>query len=371
MIKLSPFNPMFGKRPPIFVGRMDIIENLLQSYHDPNAPERITILSGVRGCGKTSILSDITSMLEGNSDWIVINASSTEHLLENIIGMFELKLDEKKGQSQIGIDSISVGLPLVNMKVGLSSKDNTNPLGFYPRLYKLLSICKEMELKVLFSIDEVNNTKDVKEFIASYQLLYRENFDICLLMAGLPHLIDSVLNDEVLTFLKRANRITLSTIDAYTFKIEYERIFHENGFIIEPDGIDLAYRSTGGYPYLFQLIGYFLWKMDDKRINLPNVNKAIEQSKGMLYQNVYDIVFRELSAMEQEFLRAMSEEGNKSEIQVVRDKLKKDSAYINNYRNRLIKRGIIQSAGFGVVAFVLPFFGDFILESVTEIKSSP
>ena len=361
-MKLSPFNPMFGKRPPIFVGRADIIEDLLRSYHDPNAPERITILSGVRGCGKTSILSDISSMLEESSDWIVINASSTEHLLKNISGMFELKLDEKRRQSQVEIDSISLGLPFVNLEVGLNSKDTLNPSGFYPRLYKLLNICKELELKVLFAVDEVNNTKDVKEFIASYQLLYRENFDICLLMAGLPHLIDSVLNDEVLTFLRRANRITLSTIDAYTFKIEYERIFRENGFIIESDGIDLAYRSTGGYPYLFQLIGYFLWKIDDKKINMSNVSMVIEQSKAMLYQNVYDIVFKELSVMEQEFLLAMSEEGNKSEIQAIREKLKKDSPYVNNYKNRLIKRGIIQSAGFGVVAFVLPFFCDFLLE---------
>jgi hypothetical protein len=250
----------------------------------------------------------------------------------------------------------------VNLEVGLGNKDLQEPLGFYPKLYKLLSVCKDLELKVLFTIDEVNNTKDVKEFISSYQLLYRENFDICLLMAGLPHLIDSVLNDEVLTFLRRANRIVLSTIDAYNFKIEYERIFQENGFIVESEGIDLAYQSTGGYPYLFQLIGYFLWKTETKMIDVPNVRRAIEQSKGMLYQNVYDIVFSELSIIEQTFLLAMSEVGSKVEVQAIRERLMKDPAYINNYKNRLTKRGIIKNAGFGVVAFTLPFFSDFLLE---------
>ena len=361
-MKLSPFNPMFGKRPQTFVGRADIIENLLGSYHDPNAPERITILSGVRGCGKTSILSDITSILEEDSDWIVINSSSTDHLLENIIGMFELKLDEKKHKRQVGIDSVSVGLPFVNLEVGLSNKNLQEPLGFYPKLYKLLSICRDLELKVLFAIDEVNNTKDVKEFISSYQLLYRENFELCLLMAGLPHLVDSVLNDEVLTFLRRANRIVLSTIEPYNFKVEYEKIFQENGFIVEHEGIELAYRSTGGYPYLFQLIGFFLWKTENKKINLSNVRRAIEQSKGMLYQNVYDIVYSELSIVEQGFLLAMAKAGNKVEVQAIRESLEKDSAYVNNYKNRLVKRGIIKSAGFGVVAFTLPFFVDFLLE---------
>jgi predicted AAA+ superfamily ATPase len=366
-MKLSPFNPMFGKRPQTFVGRADIIENLLTSYHDHNAPERITILSGVRGCGKTSILSDITSILEKDSDWIVINSSSTELLLENIIGMFELKLDEKNRKNQMGIDSVSVGLPFVNLEVSLDNKDFQEPLGFYPKLYKLLSICKDLELKVLFTIDELNNTKDVKEFISSYQLLYREDFDICLLMAGLPHLIDSVLNDEVLTFLRRANRIVLSTIDPYNFKLEYERIFQENGFIVEAEGIDLAYRSTGGYPYLFQLIGYFLWKTEARRINVPNVRRAIEQSKGMLYQNVYDIVLSELSIIEQEFLFAMSKVGSKVEVKAIRERLNKDPAYINNYKNRLTKRGIIKSTGFGVVAFTLPFFVDFLLENNTRV----
>ena len=47
--KMGPFTPKFGRRPASFIGRQDIINELLDGIYDLNSPMRTTIISGVRG----------------------------------------------------------------------------------------------------------------------------------------------------------------------------------------------------------------------------------------------------------------------------------------------------------------------------------
>ena len=356
----SPFNPRFGKRPESFVGRADIVDGLIKEYYDKNALERVTIISGVRGSGKTSLLSDISDILEQSSDWIVVNVATTERLLDNLIGILEYKMHEKFGSNLPSVEGVTVGAPFFSVKFGKAQRDV--PASFYPELLSIMSELHKKNMKVIFIIDEVNSTEEMREFVSTYQLLIREEFDIVLLMAGLPHYVDGILNDKVLTFLRRSYQIFLPFIEPYILKLEYERAFKSAGRTFSDEALELAYLSTGGYPYLFQLIGFHLWRTDEETIDRPLVEMAIEQSKGMLYQNVYSIIYSELSQVEQEFLRAMSKGDKGVEIQEIRKQMKKSPGYVNNYREKLIKRGVITPASHGTVRFSLPYFRDFIME---------
>ena len=358
----SPFNPRFGKRPESFVGRADIVDGLIREYHDKNALERVTIISGVRGSGKTSLLSDISAILEQTEDWIVVNVATTERLLDNIIGIFKCKIQEKLHSKLPSVQSITLGTPLLSVELGKAQKDA--PTSFYPELYSMMKDLEKRKLKVIFVIDEVNNTEEMREFVSTYQLLIREEFDIVLLMAGLPYYVDGILNDRVLTFLRRSHQIFLPFIEPYILKLEYERVFGAVGRTFSEEALDLAYLSTGGYPYLFQLIGFHLWRTNEKEISRSLVEHSIEQSKGMLYQNVYSIIYSELGQVEQAFLRAMSKERQEIEIQEIRRQMERSPGYVNNYREKLIKKGVISSATYGTVRFTLPYFRDYIIEQL-------
>ena len=361
----SPFNPQFGKKPVSFVGRYDVVDGLIREYHDLSAPERVSIISGVRGSGKTSILSDISSILEKTEDWLVVNVATTEKLLENLLGILMHKMSLKLHSRLPNINRVTVGTPFISVELG---KSQTRDLAaFYPQLLSAMEEAKSHDLKVIFVIDEVNSTGEMREFVSTYQLLIRENYDIVLLMAGLPHFVDAMLNDKVLTFLRRAHQIFLSFIEPYMMKLEYDKTFRAAGREFTEEALELAYISTGGYPYLYQLIGYFLWRSGDKEISLPTVEEAIEKSKGMLYQNVYSIIYSELSRVEQQFLHAMAFDEKVTEIQKVRQRMKKSSAYVNNYREKLLKMGLIQSASHGNVRFSLPFFRDYLMEQSKRV----
>jgi len=362
----NPFNPQFGKRPHTFIGRGELINHLIGSYDNFNAPERTTIVRGLRGSGKTSLLSDISFRLEDNSDWIVINLACDENLLANTLEMISLKIEQKASKLP-SINKLSINTPLIGVEI---EKTKTEYKSFYPTFLQILAKLRKLDLKLLIVIDEVNNSKTMKEFASTYQLVIREEYEVALLMAGLPQHVDSILNDKVLTFLWRSNHIHLSLIEPYFMKLAYEEEFGKRDVIIEEDALDCAYLSAAGYPYLYQLIGYHLWEQEitNNRITLKEVERATELSKASLFQNVYSIIFRDLSSVEQQFVLAMNTFEMPVETKKIRESLKKDSAYVNAYRERLIRTGIIEGAGYGAFKFSLPFFREYLIEQEKRLN---
>ena len=361
----NPFNPQFGRRPNTFIGRGDLIHHLLGSYDNLNAPERTTIVSGLRGSGKTSLLSDISFRLEENPDWIVINLACSETLLSNILELIMYKLEQRALKLPL-INKVAIKTPIFSVEFKTSKGQYES---FYPALLQILDELRKQELKLLIIVDEVNNSKTMKEFASTYQLVIREEYEIALLMAGLPQHVDSILNDKTLTFLWRSNHVQLSFIDPYFMKLAYEEEFGKRNVEIDEDALDEAYLSTAGYPYLYQLIGYHLWeqKIAENRITLAEVGRAIELSKASLFQNVYSVIFRELSNVGQSFILAMSAFEMPVETSEIRKRMKKGSSYVNAYRERLIRVGIIESVSHGSFQFSLPFFKEFLKEQKKRV----
>ena len=61
----NPFNPSFGK--------------------DPNSPYQTTLIYGVRGVGKTSLLTDIGNKMSAKKNWLVVNLATNYNVLQTLI----------------------------------------------------------------------------------------------------------------------------------------------------------------------------------------------------------------------------------------------------------------------------------------------
>lgn len=53
---MNPFNPSFGKLPPIYIDRSEQIGELVEELHNPDSPYQTTLIYGQRGCGKTAFM---------------------------------------------------------------------------------------------------------------------------------------------------------------------------------------------------------------------------------------------------------------------------------------------------------------------------
>jgi len=357
MIK-NPYNPTFGKLPERFLGREIIVDEIINAIDDTNSPWSTTLLIGIRGSGKTAILSDIRRLVQ-DENVIIVSVTPESDFLEDILGQLYRNLPKSFLSSIPKPKKISfAGFQL---ETHIKNEEPPFTTTFRYQITSMLDFLKSKKYKVLFLIDESQrHSEQMKTFIATYQQLVRENYELTLVMAGLPNVISDILNDDVLTFLRRANQVELQNIDIELIKLDYSDVFHQN-FKIDDTIIVQAANNTKGYPYLIQLIGYYLWRnLSSGLSDNQAYQKAIIMAKSTLNQNVHKLLYNSLSEGEKDFVRAMAEDNEYSYISDLEKRLKKSKNHVSTYRIRLIESGYIKSAGHGKVEFVMPYTIDYL-----------
>jgi len=361
----NPFNPQFGKRPSEFIGRDLIINDFLQSMDNPNDPHRSSIITGIRGTGKTAILSDIHQSLDPEK-FLVVDLTAKDGMLLDMLDICARDAKQWLGSFLDGFVGFSLGA--LGFSFGITRKSGHEEHGFRYYLTDIVATLTEKGITTVFLIDEVHNeTPEMREFVTTYQHLVREDRDVALLMAGLPNSVQDVLNDKILTFLRRSQRVELESIDIDIVAIAYDNAFKAAQRSFGGGSLQKAAEASKGYPYLIQLVGFYLWKSMRAHIDDTDVAQALVQSKVDLFKNVHDLIYSGLSSKDREFLMAMAQDVGESAIADVSARMRVDNSYISRYRQRMIDAGIIHSTGRGKLAFSPPYMRDYLLgKSKTE-----
>ena len=354
----NPFNPQFGRRPKQFVGRDSVINDFIESIHDVDSPNRTTILTGIRGAGKTAILSDVHAALE-TQKCLVVDVTAKDGMLIAIIDQLIRKGRKIFGSQNFDITGLNIGA--LGFSFGFTKDAPQETHGFRYTIEDILDRLKKKKTKTIFLIDEVHNdTLEMAEFATTYQHLLRDEYDVSLLMAGLPSSVQDVLNDKVLTFLRRSHQVFLENVDTRAVEIAYTNAFEKSGRTFKEGSLKAAADSTFGYPYLIQLVGYYLWKTEGESVGMVAVNQAITLSRIDLFRNIHDLMFRELSPKDKVFLFAMAKDDRESEFGDIVSRLGVSKGYASKYRIRLIKSGVIHVAERGKIAFTPPFMKEYL-----------
>ncbi|MCL2881915.1 MAG: ATP-binding protein [Coriobacteriia bacterium] len=356
----NPFNPQFGKRPTEFIGRDIIVNDFLQSMDNPEDPHRVSIITGIRGTGKTAILADIRQNLDPKK-YLVINLTARDGMLLDMLDI--AARDGKPWVGDLFDDFAGFSVGALGFSISISRKNGQEEHGFRYYLTDIVSHLTKKGITTVFLVDEVHNeTPDMREFVVTFQHLLMEDMNVALLMAGLPSSVQDVLNDQVLTFLRRAQRVELESIDSGIVANAYEDAFDKASRSFGGGALRQAAKASCGYPYLIQLIGFYLWKRERNPLTGADVKKALTASKIELFRNVHDLIYRDLSPKDKEFLMAMSQDTGESDISDVMLRMQADNSYISRYRQRMIDAGIIHSVGRGKLAFSPPYIREYLLD---------
>lgn len=212
-------------------------------------------------------------------------------------------------------------------------------------------------------MDEVQaKTEQLQILTTTYQHLVGEGKDVVIAMAGLPHAISAVLNDDVLTFFNRAHKVHLGALNLNDISIYYSEVFDSLGLSISPKALEGAVAGTRGYPYLLQLIGYYIlnYTKHEKSITEEAVSKALASARRDLVDNIFRPVLAPLSAKDRDFLKAMSKDPEESRVADIKERLKMSNAMVQTYRKRLMDGDIIASEHRGYLSFVVPYLGEYL-----------
>lgn len=357
---MNPFNPGFGKVPPIYLERSEDVKKVLENLDNMNSPYQTTLVYGMRGTGKTAFITDISHEVKKRPDWIVANLALGSPLLPTLI-------DSIYHQSSSAIKRIFQAVEGVTVSafgVTIKASAGQNVSRQYQNLLELiLQKMKDNGTWLLITIDEVKSTPELREFAAVYQLMLREEYPVSLIMTGLPQYVSELQNDDVLTFLLRAGRITLTPLNLWAVKSSYAKAFSGEKRISEDTLLHIT-RLTRGYAYAFQLLGYYLWENSSDEISEQTVEKILPEYKTDLYRNAYFKMYQGLSEMEKNFLYYMADSSEEDvPVSEIEKKTGKTGNYISVYRRRLLDTQLITAPRRGYLRFTLPFFKEFIIEA--------
>lgn len=340
----NPFSTAFGIEPSNYILRRKETDLITDEFLSMNPSNFVYLITGVRGSGKTVLLSSISSLFKKNNDWIVINPMSKTNILENIASEIYENANVKKIFLKKSISFSFHG-------ISFSIKGDIPVSSVSTLIKKMLEVIKEDNKRVLITIDEVDNSPEMKTFVEVYQNLLREKYPVFLLMTGLYENIYQLQDNKSLTFLYRAPKIFLGCIDIRSVAYSYSSLLN----IEINEAIELA-NLTKGYAYAYQLLGYLLVKNDKKVVD----NAILSEFDNCLAEYCYNKVFEDLSSNELQIISTIKT-NNEIKVEEIYTKLNLEQKYFSVYRDRLIKKGVLVSSHYGMIEFALPRFVEFLL----------
>ena len=358
----SLFQPTFGNRPDQYIGRDGVINQFMRGLSEPvGSRNRCTLFLGQRGMGKTALLLELGDRAS-KAGYVVARVTAHEGMPSAIIEQFQLNGSQYFKDEKRKITGVSAGA--LGFSFGLTfSEAAERQYGFRAKMSLLCDKLAEKGKGALILIDEVRTSAAMREVAASYQELVGDRKNIAIAMAGLPHAVSSVLNDSVLTFLNRAMKVELGLISTQLIRAYFERAFKSIGIDISDEILDRAALSTRGFPYLMQLIGYYVIQYTQKGTAVTDkiMDKVEKAAMRDMEDNVFKPILAPLSDNDKIFLKALAQCGGNATTSKLQAVLGKKGPAMQPYRKRLIEAGVIEAPRRGELMIAVPYLSEFMM----------
>ena len=80
----NPFTIVFGRRPLEMIERFPQRHEIIENFTSENANQQIYMITGIRGSGKTVLMSSIADTLQDDSEWITVDLNPELDLLQGL-----------------------------------------------------------------------------------------------------------------------------------------------------------------------------------------------------------------------------------------------------------------------------------------------
>ena len=327
----NPFTLTFGKSPLEPVERPVQTNEIVDAFTAESVNQQMFIITGVRGSGKTVMMTEIARRLREKENWVVIELNPSTDLLQAMLA----KLNSNKVCAAI-IKSAKIDLSFFGFGVAIEGVPAITDAE--TAIITILEKMKKSGKRLLVTIDEVTNNDFMKVFAGSFQIFVRQDLPVFLLATGLYENI-------------RAPKIQLKPLNQLAIINKYKNIFGT-----DRDTAEKMAELTKGYPFAFQVLGYLTWN------HSGHYEVVIDEYEQYLSEFVYDKIWSELSQKDRIVARGIAETES-GKIKEIREHLGMETNEFNPYRKRLIKKGIVSGETRGYVFFTLPLFERYVIDN--------
>lgn len=368
----NPFKPTFGATPPLLAGRDDQIADFTDALDDgPGSAGRATLYTGARGAGKTVMLNAVEDEARTRG-WLVVSETSVNNLTRKLTESRLPALLQELDPEAVTRHLTQFNLPVISGGIGWETIEaHVVKMDLRQQITLITDLLAENETGLLITVDEVHRdqTEALRELVTVVQHAFREDRELAFVAAGLPPAVNELLNDNILTFLRRADRHNLGAVSLEHVRDAILTPITQNGRDVDDDALELMVESTGGYPFLIQLVGSHCWKVnpDSKTISLEDAEKGTNRAHRRLGSLVHEPALEGLSAIDKSYLLKMAEDDGPSSTKEIASRLNATMKYASVYRDRLIAAQLIEPAGLGYVQLTVPYLREYLREHAASL----
>lgn len=354
------------------------------------------ILVGLRGVGKTVILSRIHAAAEEAGFYAaLLEAQDSKSLADMLLPalrqlLFGLSLREKMGDKArralralrgflggLGVKA-RANLGELSLELAIEPEPGLADSGdFEADLSALLQAvgeaAAERKRAIALCIDEVQYLHE-REFGALIMALHRvsqRRLPLVMMAAGLPQVRG--LAGRSKSYSERLFDYTeIGPLNFSDLTEALQKPARSEGAEFSNAALNAIYELTEGYPYFLQQWGYDSWNCAaGPVIEEEDVRRATAEAIRKLDKSFFRVRFDRLTPREKEYLRALAEMGpaphRSSEIAA---RLGAKIQAVAPLRNGLMRKGMLYSPVYGETAFTVPLFDAFMRRIMPEAVSA-
>ncbi len=361
----NPFQPSFGRRPKLFVGRQPILDSVEQSLSIGSGDYGFTrLLLGQRGSGKTTLLAEISERAALNGAIVLRADASTPGLLERIaskiVDAHQLhEINDASRRSRLS--GVSIG------PVGLRWEGATRQ-GIAAHLDSLAAWAASQDTIVLLTVDEMHagDRNELRRLCADLQTITNiDEMPLAFVGAGLPEMSHTVLQDKKMTFFHRCYRDEVPVIaEPDAWRCLRQTIQESNGTIHQEAIRLLASAAADGLAYKLQSLGHHAWRLSgapEHPIDLMCAQEAVSLAEADFKQKVLVPMWSDLPQTDQNYLIALSAHHGRAKPREIAAHINDQSARsLSRAEGRLTDAGHLARSEHGEIVSVGPLTVDIV-----------
>ena len=350
----NPFTTTFSKAPEYTYIATPKTSEILENFSYESPSEAVYKITGVRGSGKMVILAKIEEELRSDSNkengWLVFDLNPARDMLGQIAAMLHR---EGFGKSNTKNTSVNISANILGSGggFGYSAEKENEFFDIGVEVEAMLQQAQKKGKKILVGIDEVSKTSEMIKLASEYGRWLRANYPVYLVCTGLYENIQEVSNVKNLTFFRRAATIKTEPLNMVRMAEMYKKQLN-----VESDEARRMAKSTKGYAYAFQELGMLYFK----KKSTEGLEDIIPDLKAELFAYSYEKIWEEMTETDR-FLASLLVEKEEYKREEVLELMGDRAGNYSVYRDRLIKRGILESRQ-AYISLALPYFADYIKE---------
>jgi hypothetical protein len=378
----NPYTPGAGTRPPALTGRDDQLAHfeLLLGRLERRRPERSMLISGLRGVGKTVLLTTFEDLALERGWFPAISEIRHDTELRPLVArmarrvllaMSRTERNKDRARRALGVlkaftlktpDGFELSIDVDALTGIADSGDLEDDLG--DLLVEVGEAASEAGSGVVLLLDEIQflDRASLEALIAALHRVAQRELPLALVGGGLPSI--PRLAGEAKSYAERL--FTFPRIGGLTEAAATEALVlpaREEGVEFDAPAVGRILELSEGYPYFLQEYGRHVWQLAaESPIRQRDVEHAHPSVQGDLDEGFFSVRFERATAAERRYMAAMAAPGaGAQESGQVANRLGySDTTRASVVRSNLIDKGLIYSPEYGLVDFTVPHFAAFM-----------